>query len=86
MKTEVQGFFRGFPYDRENIVVLLNFRFSRDFMPYSSGFKYCSEMKTDVKVFSRGFQHEIEKISSFLGILDLFPCIFLWLQFLIQWF
>ena len=78
LKPKYKGFFRGFPHVRKNIVVLLNFSFFRDFRPFFSGFRSsCSEMRTYVKVFLKGFQYEIEKISSFLGILDLFPCIFL---------
>ena len=43
MKTEVQCFFRGFQYEiEENIVVLMNFRSSRNFSPYSNGFRSSS--------------------------------------------
>ena len=43
MKTEVQGFFRGFQYEiGENIAVLMNFRSSRNFSPYSKGFRSSS--------------------------------------------
>ena len=49
--------FQRFHYITENIVVLLNFRVSRDFSPYSSGFRSsCSEMKTDV------FQNKIKRL------------------------
>ena len=53
METDVGClFFKGFQYEiGENIVVVINFRFSRGFSPNSNGFRSSTKMRTDVHGF-----------------------------------